>query len=159
MEAMEFSAVVQQRLESQVATGVGCLDLTDEDGVITGRIRVDRRALDLRQGILQDRQPHDTGPIAGAFELLGTASRRREATGDLLVIQMQDVDRKSTVSLEGRITLRRVRHAHEHKRRIEGDRSDRAGGETGGLARRIPRRYHGDTGSEVTKHPAEIVST
>ena len=159
MEAMEFSAVVQQRLESQVATGVGCLDLTDEDGVITGRIRVDRRALDLRQSILQDRQPHDTGPITGALELVGTARRRREAPCDLLMVQMQDVDREATVSLKRLVALRGVCHAHEHERRIEGDRSDRAGSETGGLARRIPGRYHGDTGSEVTKHPAEILST
>ena len=158
MEAMEFSAVVEQWLEAHVTTRVGCLDLTDEDRVIAGRIRVDRRALDLRQGILQDREPHDTGPIAGAFELFGAAARGREAPRDLLVVQMQDVDREAAVGLKGLIALRGVRDAHEHERGIEGDGRDRAGGETGWMSRRIPRRYHGDTGSEMTQHPAEIVS-
>ena len=155
---MEPTSVVQQRLQAQIAAAVGSLDLTDEDRVIARRIRVNGGALDLREGILQDRQPHDALPVAGALEFLGAGCRGREATGDLLVIQMQDVDREATVSQKGLIALRRVSDADQHQWGIEGHGRDGAGRETGRLACRIPRRDHGDAGSEVTQHAAEIVS-
>jgi len=158
MEAVKLSSVVQQRLEAQIAAGIGGLDLADEDRVIARRIRVDSGALDLRERILQDREPHDALPIARALEFLGPAGRGREAAGDLLVIEMQDVDREAPVSEKGLIALCRVSDADQDQRRIEGHGRDGAGGETGWLTRAIPRGDHGDAGGEMPQHPSEIVS-
>ncbi len=159
MKAVEAPAVVQEGLEPGIAPALGGFDLADEDGVIASRIGVDGRALDLGERVLEDGKPDGALAVRGALELLGAARRGCEAAGQLLVIEVQDIDREAAVSVKGLVALGGVGHADQDEGRVEGNRRDGAGGETGGLACGIPRRDHGDAGSQVPQHTPKIVGS
>src|SRR5262249_50532823 len=159
VEPAEATAVVEEGVQSRITPAVRGLDLSDEDRVVAGRVRVNERALELRETVLEDRKPKRAWAVPGTFELQRGVALRREPSGDRLVIGSQEVDRESAVRVEMGIALRGVRDADEHQRRIQRDRSDRAGGEAGGPPVGVQRGDDGHAAGEVTEHTTEIVRT
>src|SRR5438876_10339959 len=97
MQAVEPPAIEEERLQAGGAGAIGGIDPADEDRVITTRIGVDDRALELGQGVLENGQTQEALAIVGALELLGPACRRREAPREQLVIAVDHVDRSLPV--------------------------------------------------------------
>src|SRR6266511_1661044 len=115
MKAVEAPTVIEQRLQAGVAAAIGGFDPADEDRVMAARIGVDDRTFELGQRVLEDGQAEGALAVGGALELLGAPPSFCEAAGQVLVVRVQDIDRKSAVRAKGRVALRRVGHADQNE--------------------------------------------
>src|ERR1051325_4326486 len=128
---------------------------SDEDRVVALDVRVDDDALDVRQRVVQDRQPELADPVRHAVELV--EPRGREAPRDVLLLAAEEVHREAAALDDGRVALGLVRHAHENQRGIERDGRERARGQPRGPAVRVRRGDDGDAAGEVTENLTKVV--
>src|SRR5262249_34966052 len=83
--------------------------------------------------------------------------RGGEATGDRLVLAVQEVDAEAAGLAKRRIALALMVDADQHERRIERDRREGAGGETCGAEVGVAGRHDRDAGREVSEATTKIV--
>src|SRR5262249_33128888 len=139
-ESTVAATKVKERLP---VTDPRTLDAADEDRVVAFDVGVHGRALDVRQGTLDERQGEIAQLELDTLELVEPS--RGEAPRSLHLFSGQNVDGEAAALAQRGIALRLVIHADEYERRIEGHRRERAGGEAGRTMLGVARADDGDT--------------
>src|SRR5438105_4479464 len=85
-ETVVFAAVVHQ---GHAVGRAAVVHAPDEDRVVAFDVRADDDAFDVRERLVEDRQPERADPMWHAVELV--EPRRREALRDLLLLASQEV--------------------------------------------------------------------
>src|SRR6266542_1023854 len=154
-----LAAVVQERLETRVATGFRGLHAAHEDRVVSGRVAMHDLAFELGQRVLEHGQPEGALTEIDALELLGwmLGGLGGEARRHGLVMPGQDIDGEMTGFGQGRVAVGVVGNADQNERWTEGHGGEGAGREAGGPALAVRGGDDGHARAEVAEDPPEIV--
>ena len=122
-------------------------DLTEIDGVIAAVVALADRALDVSDGLVQERNAVAAHVPCGILKLLDPLGGK--AVGEVFLVFAQQVDGKHPGVLETIVAVGLLVDADQHQRRVEGEGRKGIGGDPGGDSRLVLGRDDGYSGGEM----------